>query len=152
MGLIDIASSNSVLKGLDYCKENKIKNYKRITDYEYEGIVQGNNDIDYYVFMNVKHPRKSKCNCPHANGRRIICKHIVALYFNVFPKEIDIFLEQVEIAYQEYEEYENKIYEKTINYIHHMSKSELQEALIDILDVSPDWIYERFVRDRVKYN
>ena len=33
-----------------------------------------------------------------------------------------------------------------------MSKSELQEALIDILDVSPDWVYERFVRDRIGYN
>ena len=64
---------------------------------------------------------------------------------------MDIFLKQAELATQEYEEYENKIYENTINYIYHMSKSELQEALIDILDISPDWIYERFVRDRIGY-
>ncbi len=23
--------------------------------------------------------RKSKCNCPHADGRRVICKHMIAL-------------------------------------------------------------------------
>ena len=115
MGLIDMASEKSIWRGLDYCKENKIKTYKKISDYEYEGIVQDNNNLEYNVFMDVNHPRKSKCNCPHANDKRIICKHIVALYFKVFPKEIDNFLEQVEIANQEYEEYENKIYEKTIN-------------------------------------
>ena len=32
-----------------------------------------------------------------------------------------------------------------------MSKNELKEALIEILDVSPKWVYDRFVRDRVGY-
>ncbi|NMB97839.1 MAG: hypothetical protein GYA02_14710 [Clostridiaceae bacterium] len=40
--------------------------------------------------INIVHPRKSKCNCPHADGRRVICKHMIALYFTVFPKEAKI--------------------------------------------------------------
>lgn len=90
---------------------------------------------------------------PHAlvKDRRIICEHIVALYFKVFPNEIDKFLKDVEIATKEYEEYENDIYEKTMKYIYKMSKNELQEALIDILEISPDWVYDRFVRDRVGF-
>ncbi|MBE6150188.1 MAG: SWIM zinc finger family protein [Firmicutes bacterium] len=149
MRLIYMSNGKSVLRGLDYCIKNKVKNYKKISDYEYEGIVRGSNNREYNVFMDIKHPIKSKCNCPHANDRRIICKHIVSLYFTVFPEELTIFLEKVKMANQEFEDYENKLYEKTIKYIHHMSKKELRKALIDILDISPNWVYKRFVRDRI---
>ncbi len=46
---------------------------------------------------------KSHCNCPHANGKRIICKHQVALYFSVFPEEADQYYKEV-IEYEEEEE------------------------------------------------
>lgn len=32
-----------------------------------------------------------------------------------------------------------------------MSKNELKEALIETLNVAPEWVYDRFVRDRVGY-
>ncbi len=32
-----------------------------------------------------------------------------------------------------------------------MSKNELKEALIEILDVSLKWVYDRFIRNRVGY-
>ena len=91
MGIINVASGNSVWRGLDYYKENKVKSYKKINDFEYEGIVTGSNKEKYNVFMNVEHPRSSKCNCPHAKDKKIICKHIIALYFTVFPKEVESF-------------------------------------------------------------
>lgn len=37
MGLINIASVNSVWRGLDYYKDKKIENYKKISDNEYIG-------------------------------------------------------------------------------------------------------------------
>lgn len=151
MGLINIASGNSTWRGLDYYKENKVSEYKEVSQSEYEGIVIGSNNKSYNVFMDIEHPRKSKCNCPHAKDKRIICKHIVALYFMVFPDEVDKFLKEVEEAEKEYEEYEEKLYNKTIKYINSMSKTELKEALIEILDISPEWVYDRFVRDRVGY-
>lgn len=73
MGLIDVASSNSTWRGLDYYKNNKVTKYKKISDVEFEGIVCGSNKEEYNVFMNIEHPRQSKCNCLHANGKRIIC-------------------------------------------------------------------------------
>lgn len=30
-----------------------------------------------------------------------------------------------------------------------MSKKELQEALIEVLEDAPEWVYDRFVRDKV---
>ena len=151
MGLINIASGNSTWQGLDYYKENKVSNYKKISDSEYEGIVNGSNGKKYNVFMDIEHPRKSKCDCPHAKDKRIICKHIVALYFTAFPDEVDKFLKEAEEAEKEYEAYEEELYNKTIKYINSMPKNELKEALIEILNVAPEWVYDRFVRDRVGY-
>ena len=152
MGLINIASGNSTWRGLDYYKENKVSNYnKKTSDSEYEGIVNGSNGKKYNVFMDIEHPRKSKCDCPHAKDKRIICKHIVALYFTAFPDEVDKFLKEVEEAEKEYKAYEEELYNKTIKYINSMSKNELKEALIEILNVAPERVYDRFVRDRVGY-
>lgn len=151
MGLINIASGNSTWRGLDYYKENKVSYYKKTSDSEYEGIVNGSNGKKYNVFMDIEHPRKSKCDCPHAKDKRIICKHIVALYFTAFPDEVDKFLKEVEEAEKEYKAYEEELYNKTIKYINSMSKNELKEALIEILNVAPEWVYDRFVRDRVGY-
>lgn len=151
MGLINIASGNSTWRGLDYYKENKVSNYKKTSDSEYEDIVNGSNGKKYNVFMDIEHPRKSKCDCPHAKDKRIICKHIVALYFTAFPDEVDKFLKEVEEAEKEYKAYGEELYNKTIKYINSMSKNELKEALIEILNVAPEWVYDRFVRDRVGY-
>lgn len=151
MGLIDIASGNSTWRGLDYYKENKVSDYKRISEYEYEGLVKGSNNQKYDVFMNIQHPRKSKCNCPHAKDRRVICKHIVALYFTVFPKEVDKFLKEAEEAEREYEEYEQELEEKLIKYVNSMSKSELQQTVLELLYDGPEWLYERFIRYKIEY-
>lgn len=151
MGIISMASGNSVWRGLDYCKENKVIEYMQVSEYEYQGLVSGSNKEKYSVFLDVQHPRKSKCNCPHADGTRIICKHIVALYFSVYPKEVDKFLKEQELAQKKYEEYEEELYEKTMKYIRFMSKNDLQNALIGILNIAPEWVYERFVRDWVGF-
>lgn len=83
MEIISSASSSSCWRGLDYYKNKKIKNIKKISDIEYTSVASGTED--YSVYLNLKNPRKSTCNCPLANGKRIICKHIVVTYFNVVP-------------------------------------------------------------------
>ena len=149
MKVINIASGNSTWRGLEYYKKKKILSYNNIGEFRYEGKVKGSNDGIYNVCLDIEHPRKSKCDCPHAKDKRIICKHIVALYFTIFPDEVAVFLKEVEESQKEYEEYENNLYNKTINYIRTMSKSELEEAIIEILNVAPEWVYDRFVRDYV---
>ena len=49
----------------------------------------------------MEHPRKSKCN-PHADGRRVICKHMIALLFTASPEAANkhiIMLNEVEEDY-----------------------------------------------------
>ncbi len=151
MKIINIASGNSVWRGLDYYKDKKITSYKKNDEFTYVGTAKGSNNDNYNVFLDINHPRKSKCDCPHAKDRRIICKHIVALYFTIFPSEVDEFLKEVETAQKAYEEYESNLYDKVMKYIKTMSKSELQEAIIEILNIAPEWVYDRFVRDHVGF-
>ena len=72
---------------------------------EYEGEVTGSESAPYRVRINIVHPRKLSCNCPHANGRQIVCKHKVALYFTAFPKEAGAYLAEVAAYEREQEEY-----------------------------------------------
>lgn len=150
MGVIKSASGSSVWRGLDYYKHNKVISYKRINDNECIGKIRGSNNKDYDVIMNTEHPRSSKCNCPHAKDRKIVCKHIVALYFTVFPKEAKKFEEDARKAEEEYEKYQEQLYDNVKRRIYFMTKGQLQEALLDVLNLSPEWVYERFVRDYIE--
>jgi len=151
MGLIDMASGNSTWRGLDYYKENKVNNFKQLSESEYQCIINGSNNNQYDVFINIMHPRKSECNCPHAKDRRVICKHMIALYFTAFPEEVNIFIKAVEEAEREYEEYEEELEEKMIKYVNSMSKSELQQTVFELLYDSPEWVYDRFIRNKIGY-
>mgnify|MGYP002644725577 CR=1 FL=1 len=55
-------------------------------------IASGNNK--YVVHIDKMHPRKSKCNCPFADGRRVVCKHMIALYFTAEPQAALVELEE----------------------------------------------------------
>ena len=86
MSFLDLASYSSYCKGIGYCQSKRVISYEKISDTLYKGIVRGSKD--YEVEIDIEHPRKSRCNCPHADGKQIICKHKVALYLTVFPNEL----------------------------------------------------------------
>ena len=64
MSVISSASGASCWRGLDYYKNNKIINLKKINDYEYTSTAIGTNN--YNIYLDVSHPRKSTCTCPLA--------------------------------------------------------------------------------------
>lgn len=144
MGIISSASGQSCWRGLDYYKDKKVKNVKKISDIEYSSTVSGT--ADYHVYLNLKNPRKSTCNCPLADGKRIICKHIVATYFNVVPNSAKEFEEEQNRLQEEYREYQKRQYKNAIKFINKMSKKELVEELTYIFDYAPEWIYDDFIR------
>ena len=101
--------------------------------------------------FDVLHPKKnSHCNCPHAEGTKIICKHMVALYFAIFPLKAKQFMDEIDKHNREVEEYEHELDMKVRKYIKSMSKKELKEALLECL-YQVDWLYDNFIRDRVGY-
>lgn len=139
MGIINCASSNSCYRGLDYYEQKRVSKIKKISATEYQSTVSGSDN--YNVFLDISHPRRSTCNCPLANGKKIICKHIVATYFSVVPNSVKDFIEEQDRLQEEYEEYKNVI--KCLN---KMTKEELIQKLINVFDYGPEWLYDDFVR------
>ena len=81
MGLIEIASGNSVWRGMDYYENHKVVSWNKSGNSTYKGGVSGSNEENYNVHIDKLHPRKSVCNCPIAEVRRVVCKHMIALFF-----------------------------------------------------------------------
>ena len=148
MNFYSRASADSVWRGYEYYKAEKVKDAKKINEEEYSGKVLGSNNKNYEVVINLLHPKKnSHCNCLHAKDNLVVCKHKVALYFKIFPKEADKFIEEAKKVEEEYEKYQDELYDKTISKIRKMSKSELQDALINVLNDAPEWLYDWFIRE-----
>ena len=133
MGLIEIASNNSVWRGMDYYNNKKVASWKSSGTGIYEGTVSGSEGNTYTVHIDTEHPRKSFCNCPFADGRRVVCKHMIALYFTVEPNAAEDFLKEVEKWEAEEEERELQHYEEMKKYVKSFSKTELQEKLLHAL-------------------
>ncbi len=147
MGLIECASAASAWRGYDYFKDKKVVSLEEIGENIYAATVAGSSNGTYSIELNIAHPRKSKCNCPHANGKRIICKHIIAAYFTVLPKEAEKFYADA-IAYQEEEEKrQEELSDKVIEYVGKMKKADLCQALLELLFDGPEWQYDRFIRE-----
>lgn len=136
MRFINLASFNSQFLGLEYYEEKKVLEYKKIDENIFQSKVKGSNNI-YNVIIDVNHPRRSLCDCPFANGRRVICKHMIATYFKAFPKKVKEFNDDVERCNREYEEEQirkRNLAEKEIKeYVNSLSAKEVRKKLIEYL-------------------
>lgn len=151
MGLLECASSASAWRGYEYFERDKVGSIQKSGDSIFRADVSGSRKTPYSVEIDVSHPRKSKCNCPHADDRRIICKHMMALYFTVFPKEAKRYYDEV-IAYEEeLERRQSEIEQKLITHVHRMKKPELCQALLELLFNGPEWQYDRFVNENLDW-
>lgn len=134
MGLIEIAANKSIWRGIDYCKNDKVISWDIRGEGEIDGVVSGSNNEKYHVHIDEIHPRKSKCNCPFAKDRRVVCKHMIAIYFTAYPDKLTDFLEYVEEQEKEWEREEELRWEEHIQDLYKtakmLSKKELVEELV----------------------
>lgn len=150
MELFRSASLQSQFRGYNYFNDKKVVYFKHIEDSIYSGRVKGSGTM-YDVTINIEHPKKnSHCNCPHAEGTKIICKHMVALYFTIFPEKAKQFIEEIDEHNRKVDEYKQELEIKMQKYIKSMTKKELEEALLECL-YQVDWLHDNFIRDRVGY-
>lgn len=149
MSLLTMASGQSVARGYDYYTRKMVRDYQQESETSYCAKVAGSGKKEYDVFIDVLHPRKSHCNCPHADGRRIICKHMIALYFTIFPKDAEEYRERCERERAEEEEWQYKMENAVMECISQMSREELERTLLAVLEEGPDWQYDRFIASYV---
>ena len=141
MSILTSASGSSVRRGYDYYKSNRVHNVNQLNEHEYEGYVDGSLRNPYYVKINIEHPRKSYCDCPHANGN-ITCKHMTALYFELFPEEVEDYESWLNSDYDEDEEdYDYDSYYEEEDYYGYRSNSKFEKPLFF------DIVLEKYVND-----
>lgn len=148
MSLLSIASEKSRQCGYEYFMENRVTAANRIGSTSCVGTVRGNGPEDYHVSIDLEHPRKSSCDCPFASGRSRICKHMIALYFTVFPDEVEKYRIELERGLSEIEleeELELKRDEDVKAYLSRMSNNELINLAFSLLKILPDWQYDLFI-------
>lgn len=133
MSILSIASNASAWRGYEYYEGKRVLSWKQTGEHEFDGEVAGSEKQVYHVIIDTEHPKKSTCNCPHAEGKRIVCKHKIALFFTVFPKEAAEYMAEIEEYEREEEEREQESYDRIVEYVHSLSKEELRNALINSL-------------------
>lgn len=66
-------------------------------------------------------------------NKKVVCKHMITLYFTAEPHAAKDFLKQVEEWKQEEKEREQQHYKDLRKYVNSLSKAELQELLYNAL-------------------
>jgi len=89
--------------------------------------------VVYQVHLDIEHPRRSTCSCLFAQGRRVVCKHMIAMYFTIRPQAAIDFLKQVDEWEKEEEEAQKTHVEELKKHIKSLSKAELQEKYLEAL-------------------
>lgn len=135
MKFLNLASNSSLWRGIDYHHKNRVLSCSMLDDVHIDGEVKGSEDHIYQVHIDIDHPRKSICNCPFADGRRVICKHMIALYLHVFPEKEQQWMDYIEEENIKYEENLklrfNQRKADIVKSVKKLSKQELQEKLIE---------------------
>ncbi len=144
MSILTLASGASASRGYEYYQGKKVLRAEQIGETKYQGRVLGRGGA-YDVLIDTTHARSSSCTCPHAAGTRKICKHMVALYFTVFPQEAVKYWQDWEEAMREEERLQAEMDNRLEQAIRRMTKAQLQEALTDLLGECPEWLYEQFL-------
>ena len=151
MGILDVASNNSIWRGYDYYEKKCVLEWCQVSDTVLEGVVKGNRQEPYYVRVDLAHPKKSECDCPHAEGTRKVCKHKMAVYFTAFPEEAKRLVQEAEEYEEEQERYYEEMEDALIAYVRKMKKAELQQALLQILFEGSEWQFNRFIEEHLHY-
>ncbi len=148
MSLLSLASGASAFRGYDYFEAHKVIDWKEKCDGVYEGTVAGSYGARYAVAIDILHPRRnSMCTCPHASGTRRICKHMVALYFTVFPEEAEVYCRETVRAVEKAEKEAERLENAVIDRVQAMRKEELATVLLTLLFEGPEWQMDRFINE-----
>ena len=164
MSVLSAASQQSAYRGYLYWKEHRVHELEMSSDGTLTAKVSGSEDNIYDVTVNTAHPRKSSCTCPHAAGRHIVCKHMVAVFFTAFPSEGIEYQAMLEMEWED-DEYECDYYDEynideeslpelkasVTQSILKMKKPELQALLMQLLFEGPEWQLRRFVAENTDY-
>lgn len=161
MGILECASEASVWRGYHYYKERRVVYMEEIRAHVYAAAVQGTQKEPYAVKMDLDHPEESTCSCPYAMNMQVVCKHIVATYFAIFPEAAEALEraadEDYDVDDEDYdddydEDYDDEalsegMYRAVLRRVLSMEQMELQHTLLQLLFNGPSRQLARFIRE-----
>ena len=146
MSVRTAASGKSAWRGYEYYCGDKVRSVIKLDDTHYGGAVVGSAAEPYNVVIDLEHTRRSDCDCPFADGRRV-CKHMVALFFAAFPEEATQYKAEIDSAADEEERYREELTERIERYLNKLTKAELRELLLSLICELPEYELDRFTDD-----
>lgn len=129
-----------------YFVEDRVQCVKKLDETQFTGAVAGSAKEPYLVTFDLEYPKRSNCDGPFANGHKI-CKHMVALFFAAFPEEALAYKAAIDAAIQEEAQYREELPDRIERYVNGLTKAELRELILQLIDALPEWEFEQFVRD-----
>lgn len=150
MGLMNNAGRASLRRGYEYYAGGTVRDFEKIDNTKFRSKVAGSGNAVYDVYIDTEHIRQSHCSCPHANGKRIICKHMIALYFSAFPNEAIQYKKDIDDYERAQEDHYAELETEVIKYVNSLSKNELRQELLQVLFGSSEWVFDRFVREHIR--
>lgn len=150
MSLLSSSSMESRWRGYEYFKGKKVSKLQHLDGARFQASVAGSGKDPYTAVIDLEHVRQSSCTCPHAAGRRVICKHMVATLFAAFPEEAEIYYAKVQKAEEAWENYQEELAGQLVKYVRGLKRKDAQDRLLEVLELGPEWLWDRFVRDYVE--
>lgn len=127
-----------VWRGYDYYLFKHVSWWHKVVDDLYKGEVVGSNEKHYQVEININEPKASTCTCPYATGKKDMCKHMVALYFTIFP-ESTLFFRKILLKYfmslKAEDDIRHQHYREIEAYVDTLSYDMLKVVLVEVLFV-----------------
>ena len=71
----------------------------------------------------------------------------MALFFNALPEKAKEYKKELDSYYDYMEKQKADEEDALIKFIHKCKKSELEDILYSLLMDSPEWLYDRFIRE-----
>lgn len=148
MSILSVASEKSAWRGYEYFCDDKVLSVEKTDEIHYSGAVAGNSAKPYKVVIDLEHPKRSTCDCPFANGRKV-CKHMVALFFAAFPDEAISYKADIDMAIEEEKRYREELPKMIEQYVNGLTQSELRDLALTLIYSLSDWELEQFVQDYI---
>lgn len=148
MSIQTAANRKSAWRGYEYYCDGKVRFVTKLDETHYSGAVSGSESEPYNVVIDLEHPKRSTCNCPFANGRKV-CKHMVAVFFAAFPEEARRYKAEIDLTIEEEEQYREELPERIERYVNKLTKAELRNIVLELIYELPEYEFERFARDYI---
>ena len=158
MSYIDSAAYWSKVNGFDYYENGRVISIEKISDDEYHAKVKGSKDNIYNIVYYPDFPKKSTCDCPRANGKKVVCKHKVAVFYALNPQEAEIVKKEREeiISIQEelerqFEERHRERLKNATEYVESLTFEQMKSLLIGYMVSEMEENEERYYENPSEY-